>query len=123
MYICSFIKNKKIDDAIADLQKVVKLKKAVPFKGEIPHRKGNIERGRYPVNAATYFISLLKGLKGNVITNQMEIEETRIFLASASWANRPMRRGGMLAKRTNVILKAKEFPEKVKKKETKENKK
>jgi len=113
MYICSFIKNKKIDNAIADLQKVIKLKKAVPFKGEIPHRKGNIERGRYPVKAAGYFINLLKSLKGNVITNQMEIEETKIYIASASWANRPMRRGGRLAKRTNIVLKAKEFPEKV----------
>ena len=108
MYICSFIKNKKIDDAIADLQKVANLKKAVPFKGEIPHRKGNIERGRYPVKAAGYFINLLKGLKGNAITNQMEIEDTKICIASASWANRPMRRGGRLAKRTNVILKARE---------------
>jgi ribosomal protein L22 len=129
MYICKFIKNKKIDDAIADLEKVAKLKKAVPFKGEIPHRKGNIERGRYPVNAAKYFINLLKGLKGNAITNQMEIEETKIYIASASWANRPMRRGGRLAKRTNVILKAREFPIKEKtkkidnKKENKEEKK
>ncbi|MBU0907584.1 MAG: hypothetical protein KKD18_05175 [Nanoarchaeota archaeon] len=124
MYLCSFIKNKKIDDAIKDLEQVVKMKRAVPFKGEIPHRKGNIERGRYPVKAAGHFINLLKGLKGNVLTNQMELEETRIYLASASWANRPMRRGGVAAKRTNIILKAKEFPEKVQtKKANKEEKK
>ncbi len=110
MYIGQFIKNKKIDDAISDLEKVVKLKKAVPFKGEIPHRKGNMERGRYPVNAAKYFINLLKSLKGNVITNQMELEDTRIYLVSPSWAARPMRRGGVSAKRTNIIIKAKEFP-------------
>lgn len=110
MYISTFIKNKKIDDAISDLQQVIKMKRAVPFKGEIPHRKGNIERGRYPVTAASYFINLLKGLKGNVITNQMELEDTRIYFASASWAARPMRRGGVKAKRTNVVIKAKEFP-------------
>lgn len=110
MYIGQFIKNKKIDDAIADLEKVVKLKRAVPFKGEIPHRKGNIERGRYPVNAAKYFINLLKSLKGNVLTNQMELDDTRIYLVSPSWAARPQRRGGVSAKRTNVIIRAKEFP-------------
>jgi large subunit ribosomal protein L22 len=110
MYIGSFIKNKKIDDAIADLEKVIKLKKAVPYKGEIPHRKGNMERGRYPVNASKYFINLLKGLRGNVITNQMELDDTRIYLVSASWASRPQRRGGVSAKRTNIIIKAKEFP-------------
>ncbi|MFH1290131.1 MAG: uL22 family ribosomal protein [Nanoarchaeota archaeon] len=119
MYICRFIKNKKIDDAIADLEKVTKLKKAIPYKGEIPHRKGDMTSGRYPVKAAGYFINLLKGLKGNVITNQMELEETRIVIASASWANRPMRRGGRSAKRTNVLLKAKEAPEKTTKGEKK----
>jgi ribosomal protein L22 len=124
MYIGRFIKGKKIDDALADLEKVVKLKKAVPFKGEIPHRKGNMERGRYPVNAAKYFINLLKGLKGNVITNQMELDDTKIYLISPSWASRPMRRGGVSAKRTNVIIKAKEFPIKTQNKMTnKEHKK
>lgn len=119
MYLCSYIKNRKIDDSLTNLEKVTKLKKAIPFKGEIPHRKGNMERGRYPVKAAGYFINILKGLRGNVITNQMELEETKIHFASASWANRPMRRGGRLAKRTNVIIKAKEFPEKKKNKEGK----
>jgi len=122
MYLCNFIKNKKIDDALADLDRVTKMKKAVPFKGEIPHRKGPGSSGRYPIKACGHFINMLKALKGNVITNQMELEETKICLASASWANRPMRRGGRSAKRTNVILKAKEFPEKAQKKTTKSNK-
>lgn len=107
VYICSFIKNKSIDKAIADLGEVKKMKKAVPFKGEIPHRKGGFV-GRYPVKATQYFINLLKGLKGNVITNGMELEKARIAIASASWASRPMRSGGRSAKRTNVILKARE---------------
>lgn len=109
MYIGKFIKNKKIDRAIADLQLVIAKKKAVPFKGEIPHRKGNIMSGRYPVKAAGYFINLLKGLKGNVLVNGMELDNTIIYLVSPSWAVRPMRRGGMSAKRVNIIVKAKEL--------------
>jgi len=35
------------------------MKKAVPMKGEIPHRKG-IGTGRYPVKASAFFIKLLK---------------------------------------------------------------
>ncbi|MBU0467274.1 MAG: hypothetical protein KJ718_03630 [Nanoarchaeota archaeon] len=111
IYICRLIKNKSIDQAISELEQVIKLKKVVPFKGEIPHRKG-MGPGRYPVKAAGYFINLLKGLKGNAITNGLELEKTKICLGSATWANRPMRRGGRLAKRTNVLLKAKEFEEK-----------
>ena len=58
MAICNFIKHRKIDYSINFLQDVVKMKKAVPMKGEIPHRKG-IGSGRYPVKAASFFINLL----------------------------------------------------------------
>jgi len=108
-YICSFIKGKEIDSAIADLNLVLSFKKAVPFKGEIPHRKGKgMMSGRYPLKASKLFINLLKALKGNAIVNGLEIDRTRIAIASASQAARPMRSGGRSAKRTHVILKAKE---------------
>ena len=109
MYLCDFIRNKKIDPAIADLEQVIKMKKAVPFRGEIPHRKGKgIMSGRYPVKAAGLFISLLKALKGNTIVNGLDLDKAIICHASASWDARPLRRGSVQTKRTNVILKAKE---------------
>jgi ribosomal protein L22 len=109
MYICAFIKNKHIDDAIKDLEQVIKMKKVVPFKGEIPHRSApGIMSGRYPVNASKLFIPILKGLKGNVIANQMDLDKSRITFASACWASRPSKRGGGRFKRTNVVLKARE---------------
>ncbi len=108
MYICSFIKGKSIDGAISDLGDVIKMKIAVPFKGEIPHRKGMMS-GRYPINGSKEFINILKGLKGNVVVNGMDIDKTRISLASATWARRPLRRAGRKAKRTNVILEAMEI--------------
>src|SRR3989344_1690252 len=69
MYICKFIKGKSIDKAISELEEVLKMKRAIPFKGDIPHRKGKMMSGRYPINASKYFINLLKGLKGNVLVN------------------------------------------------------
>jgi len=109
MYICSFIKNKSIDKAIEDLESVIKMKTPIPFKGEIPHRKGKgIMSGRYPIKASGLFINLLKGLKGNILVNQMDLDKSIISIASASWASRPQRRGGRQFKRTNVILVAKE---------------
>lgn len=108
MYISSFIKGKSIDQAIKELEQVLKLKRAVPFKGEIPHRKGPMMSGRYPLNAAAQFILLLKGLKGNAIVNGLDLEKTVIVSSSASWAPRPQRRGGVRAKRTHVIMIAKE---------------
>jgi len=111
-YISSFIKSKTIDNAISDLTLVINFKKIVPFKGEIPHRKGKGMSGRYPIKASKLFINVLKSLKGNVLVNGMELEKTRISMASATWAARPMRSGGRSAKRTNLILKAKEFEKK-----------
>ncbi len=112
MYICSFIKNKKIDDAMKDLGEVILMKRAVPFKGEIPHRKGKgMMSGRYPVKAAGLFINLLKSLKGNVLVNGMDLDKTRIKMASANWAARPMRSNSREGKRTHVVLKAREILE------------
>ncbi len=109
-YICSFINHKPIDQAIKELNEVILYKRAIPFKGEIPHRKGKgMMSGRYPIVASKLFVTILKGLKGNVIVNGLDLDKTRIYIASTSWASRPARRGGMLAKRSNVILKAKEF--------------
>ena len=109
MYISSFIKNKTIDGAISDLEEVIKFKRAIPFKGEIPHRKGKMMSGRYPIKASKSFISLLKTLKGNVLVNQMDLDKTRIHSSSPSWASRPMRRGNVQGKRTNVVIVAKEI--------------
>jgi ribosomal protein L22 len=115
MYICKFIKGKPIDLAIMQLGEVIRLKRAIPMLGEIPHRKGKgMMSGRYPVDASKIFINILKALKGNVIVNGMDLDKTRIYFASASWASRPQRKGGVSAKRSNVILKAKEFNSKAK---------
>jgi ribosomal protein L22 len=109
MYICEFIKGKKIDEAVIDLENVLKFKKAVPFKGEIPHRKGKgMMSGRFPIKASKFFINILKALKGNSIVNGLDLDKTIIYSASASWAPRPARKGNRNAKRTHVILESRE---------------
>lgn len=112
IYVCNFIKNKTIDGAMKDLVQVIKMKRAIPFKGEIPHRKGKgMMSGRYPVKAAGLFINLLKSLKGNVLVNGMDLDKSRINFASANWAARPMRSNRREGKRTHIILKAREILE------------
>jgi len=105
--ICKFIKNKKIPQAISDLNQVVLMKKAVPMKGEIPHRKGKIMSGRYPIRAAKYFIKSLKGLLGNA--NNHELNEPVIVKAIANIAERPFGKfGSVRRKRTHLKIVAKE---------------
>jgi ribosomal protein L22 len=109
--ICRFIRNKKIEDAIEDLEKVLTKKKAVPVKGEIPHRKGPGKiasgSGKYPKNATENFIKLLKILQANA--NYNELENPIIAEAIANIGERPYGRFGRVRrKRTHVKIIAKE---------------
>lgn len=106
--ICKFIKNKKINQAIADLENVVLTKKSVPMKGEIPHRKGKgAMSGRFPKNASEHFINLLKTLRSNANAN--EIDSPIIKQAMANLASRPYGRFGRIKrKRTHVKIMVKE---------------
>ena len=103
--ICNLIRGKNIDKAISILENVEKMKIAVPMRGEIPHRKGKIMSGRYPVKAAKEFIKLLKSLKANALMNELELEKYKIF-CKANIASRPYRRFGKgRFKRTHVEIK------------------
>ena len=105
--ICKFIKGKNIEKAIEDLESVLKHKKAVPIKGEIPHRKGRIMSGVYPKKAAENFIKLLKNLSANANVNNLE--DPVISEAVANIGSRPYGRFGRFRrKRTHVLIKVKE---------------
>jgi large subunit ribosomal protein L22 len=108
MAICKFIKGKKIDKAIEDLEQVIAKKKAVPVKGEIPHRKGEkMMSGRFPKRASENFIKLLKSLQANA--NNHNVEKPIIVEAVANLASRPFGRFGRVRKkRTHITIKARE---------------
>jgi len=110
--ICKFIKGKKIEVAIADLEEVSKLKKAIPMKGEYPHQKGKgMMSGRFPKRAAAHFIVLVKNLLGNARNHG--IEDPIIFEAIANQASKPFARFGRWSrKRTHITLKAKKIAKK-----------
>jgi len=102
--LCKFVKWKTIDKAIEDLEQVSVKRKAVPMKGEFPHKKG-MSGGKYPKKAAENFIILLKSLKGNA--NNHGIENPIISFAMSNKASRPYGRFGRVQKkRSHVIIKA-----------------
>ena len=113
--VCRFIKNKTINQAISDLEEVILKKKAVPMRGEIPHRKGKIMSGRFPKNASEHFIKLLKTLSAN--SNINGLENPVIVEAIANIGERPFGQFGRIRrKRTHIkiIAKSKEVKEKKK---------
>jgi len=102
--ICKFVKGKTIERALVDLELVSKFKKAIPMKGEIPHRKGKgIMAGRYMTKPVGFFIKLLKNLQANA--NVAGIENAVIVEAIPNRASRPYGRGGMKRKRTHIHIK------------------
>lgn len=100
--ICKFIKHKTIENAIKDLEEVVALRKAVPMKGEIPHRKGKMMSGRFPKRASESFIMLLKSLLGNA--NNHDVDEPVISEAIANQGSRPYGKRGVKRKRTHITI-------------------
>jgi large subunit ribosomal protein L22 len=112
--ICKFIKGKKINEAIKDLEDVLAMKRPVPMKGEIPHRKGKgMMSGRFPIRATKNFVVLLKSLSGNVLYNSME--DPVIVEAVANQGARAYGRFGRhRKKRTHIKIVAKEITPKVK---------
>lgn len=118
-FVCKFIVKKRIGDAIRDLEQVEIGRKAVPMKGEIPHRKGKrIASGRFPKKAAKNFIVLLKSLAANA--NEGNLDEPIIVEAMANMAARPYGRFGRTQKkRTHVKIIAKDKIKQEKKKEEK----
>ena len=119
--ICKFIKYKSIPKAIRDLEDVLTLKKAVPMKGEIPHRKGKIMSGRFPIRATKHFIILLKSLQGNATMH--ELENPIIVQAISNIGQQPAGKGGIRRKRTHLTIKAMEKKVKKEKKVEKGDKK
>ena len=69
------------------------MRKAVPMIGEIPHRKGKMMSGRYPINASKQFIMLLKSLKANALVNELELENS-VIKCKANLSQRPYKRFG-----------------------------
>jgi len=108
MAICKFIKRKKIEKAISDLEEVLQKKKVVPMKGEISHQKGKgIMSGGYPKKTSEHFITLLKSLQANANVN--DLEEPIIVEAVANFAPRPFGRfGKWKRKRTHIKIVARE---------------
>ena len=88
--IASFIRNKRINDAISYLNDVVALKKAIPFRRfnrNVAHKRGlpgNWDAGRYPVKASKIYIKLLESVKKNAEYLGLDAENLKIVHVSAN---------------------------------------
>ena len=108
--IGKFIRGKRIEDAISDLELVRLKKKAVPMVGEMAHKKGKgMATGKYPVKASENFLRLLKSLSANGANHGMDVDNARIVMTIPNKAPEQVHRGGRtMFKRTHVKIVARE---------------
>ncbi|HLC85018.1 MAG TPA: 50S ribosomal protein L22 [Candidatus Nanoarchaeia archaeon] len=118
--ICAFIRRKPVDAAIAMLEEVKQMKRAVPYKRafkDIGHRRGGMGPGRYPLKATAHILLIVKNARSNAENKGLNTKEMLVFHSSAQQGGVVMRGGrhGRTAKRAHVEIILKE-----QKKESKE---
>ncbi|MBN2735305.1 MAG: 50S ribosomal protein L22 [Methanomicrobiaceae archaeon] len=91
--IAKFIRGKTTKQAIAYLEDVVALKKAIPFKKfnrNVAHKRGldKWDAGRYPVKASADYLKLLRSVEKNAEYIGLDTEKLEIFLVSANRGRR-----------------------------------
>nr|AJS13267.1 50S ribosomal protein L22P, large subunit ribosomal protein L22 [uncultured archaeon] len=107
--VARFLKGKQVDKAITLLEAVSEQKIAVPFKrynADLPHRRGGMGPGRYPVNVALAVIKLLNNLKG--AAKQKGLDESKLMLVhvAANYGSKRRKQGRHrgIKKNTNFEL-------------------
>lgn len=106
--VCRMINGKGILEAMKMMEEVALLKRAVPMRGELPHRKGKrMCSGRYPVNAARVFIKLLKSLNANASNLGQDASQLIIHAKTNTPSRRRFSRRAKFFKRSDVIIELK----------------
>ena len=112
-FIGKMVMRKPIDRAIEMLELVLKKKMAVPMTSlEIPHKKRSLMPGRvggggrFPANASKEVIHLLKQLKANCESGNVENPVITLFVANL--AARLYRRDRTRGKRTHIHIEARD---------------
>jgi large subunit ribosomal protein L22 len=88
--IATFIRHQRVNDAIAYLNDVIALKKAIPFRRfnrNVAHKRGlpgNWDAGRYPVKASKAYIRILESVKKNAEYIGLDSDNLEIIHASAN---------------------------------------
>ncbi|MFH1212364.1 MAG: 50S ribosomal protein L22 [Candidatus Woesearchaeota archaeon] len=111
--ICNLFRYKSTEFTKRYLERIIDMKAAMPFRrytGGAGHKPG-MGPGKYPVNAATQILKLVKAAEANAKQKGMG-DELKIVHFSAKIASRPAkygRRHGMKMKRAHVEIAVKEL--------------
>lgn len=105
--VCKAVRGLTVPKAKALLEDVMKFKKAIPFtryNKEVPHRKGPMACGRYPVKTCKHVLDIIKSAEANAQFKGLSTGNLVVKHASAQKGPTTMSFGRRrtLAKRTHV---------------------
>jgi large subunit ribosomal protein L22 len=111
--VCRFVRNKTTSSAKKMLERVIEKKQAVPYKRyvrEIPHRKGKMATGGYPLNVSKTILSLIKSAEANAQNKGMSSNLIIHHISAHKGESQPRygRKSGRQAKRTHIKIIVKE---------------
>ncbi|MCD4666387.1 50S ribosomal protein L22 [archaeon] len=115
--VCRFVRNKEVNKAKKMLERVIEKKMAVPYKRfiqEIPHRRGNMATGRYPIKVCGEILKLIKSAEANAQNLGMG-KDLFLYHISASKGSQQWhfgRKRRRVMKRTNIKIILKEIEKK-----------
>lgn len=116
--VCNFIRGKTTTKAKSLLEQVIEHKLAVPYTRyfkEIPHRKGHMRTGRWPIQTCKAILSLVKTAEANADNKGLTTQNLVITHISAHKAGNAWhygRKRGIKMKITHLKLEVEEQPEK-----------
>ena len=122
--ISNYLRGKKLDDAIATLERVLEKRQAIPyvrFPNGAGHKPGKgITSGRYPMKASTEFLKLLRNAKANAANINLtgDLVVSHIAAQRASEPFRAYAKERISFKRSHVEVIVSEAPKKVEKPNT-----
>ena len=124
--ICNLLRYKNAEKAKQILERVIEKKQPVPYKRykrNIPHRRGKIMSGRYPIKASKIILKLLNSVIANAqnkgLSSNLYISHISAHKASSQFHF--SRHRGRKMKRThlNIIVKESKLKKESKSKEIK----
>jgi large subunit ribosomal protein L22 len=124
--LARFIRYKELNTAKAMLKKVMLKKLPVPFRRftEVPHKKGRLASGRYPIKAAEEFLEMLESVEANA--QFKGLNTSNLFIVHLCVHDAPKQRHygrrGRLMKRAHleIIVKERQAKKEEKQRERKE---
>ena len=107
--VCRFLRNKQTDKAKKILENVIEKKQAIPYKrylSDIPHRKGKMATGRYPLKTSKAILDLIKSAEANAQSKGMSknLIISHISAHKGPSQSRYGRKIGKKTKRTHIKI-------------------